>query len=110
MMVTKRNGNLENISFDKILNRIKKIGKEVNININYSSLSMKVIDQLYDNIPTTKIDDLTCEQCAAMSTLHPDYSLLASRIFVSNIQKNTLSSFFDVVNKLLNHFRYGMVD
>jgi ribonucleoside-diphosphate reductase alpha chain len=102
MMVTKRNGNLENISFDKILNRIKKIGKEVNININYSSLSMKVIDQLYDNIPTTKIDDLTCEQCAAMSTLHPDYSLLASRIFVSNIQKNTLSSFCDVVNKLYN--------
>ena len=102
MMVTKRNGNLENISFDKILNRIKKIGKEVNININYSSLSMKVIDQLYDNIPTTKIDDLTCEQCAAMSTLHPDYSLLASRIFVSNIQKNTLSSFCDVLNKLYN--------
>lgn len=102
MRVTKRNGQLENISFDKILNRIKKIGKEVNININYSSLSMKVIDQLYDTIHTTKIDELTCEQCAAMSTLHPDYSLLASRIFVSNIQKNTLSTFSDVMNNLYN--------
>jgi len=102
MKVTKRNGKMENISFDKILNRIKKIGREVNININYSSLSMKVIDQLYDKIPTTKIDELTCEQCASMSTLHPDYSLLASRIFVSNLQKNTLSSFSNVMNNLYN--------
>ena len=55
MRVTKRNGKVEDIAFDKILTRIKKLGQEVNIQINYSSLAMKVIDQLYDKIETTKI-------------------------------------------------------
>jgi hypothetical protein len=98
--VTKRNGQLEDISFDKILNRVKKIGQEVNIQINYSSLAMKVIDQLYDTIPTCKIDELTCEQCAALSTTHPDYGILAGRIYVSNHQKNTSESFYETTSKL----------
>jgi ribonucleotide reductase alpha subunit len=100
MCVQKRDGTKEPILFDKILNRIKKQGKEVNININYSSLTIKVIDQLYDGISTSKIDELTCEQCAALSTLHPDYSILASRIFVSNHHKNTNPSFSGVMKKL----------
>ena len=100
MRVTKRDGELEDIAFDKILNRVKKLGQEANIQINYSSLVMKVIDQLYDKIPTTKIDELTAEQCAVMSTQHPDYAVLAGRVVVSNHQKNTESSFFSVVEKL----------
>jgi len=100
MRVTKRNGKLEDISFDKILNRVKNIGQEIGIQINYSSLAMKVIDQLYDTIPTTKIDELTCEQCAMLSTIHPDYGILAGRIFVSNHQKNTVSSFYETMSKL----------
>jgi hypothetical protein len=57
MRVTKRNGELQDISFDKILNRVKKLGQEAGVQINYSSLVMKVIDQLYDNIETAKIDE-----------------------------------------------------
>jgi len=102
MRVIKRNGQLEDIAFDKILNRIKKLGNEVNIQINYSSLAMKVIDQLYDKIPTSKIDELAADQCASLTTLHPDYGVLASRIVISNHQKNTDSSFFNVVKKLYN--------
>jgi len=102
MRVLKRNGQLEDISFDKILTRVKKLGQEANIQINYSSLVMKVIDQLYDKIPTTKIDELTAEQCAVMSTQHPDYGVLAGRIVVSNHQKNTNSSFYQVVDELYN--------
>jgi len=100
MRVTKRNGELEDIAFDKILNRVKKLGQEVNIQINYSSLVMKVIDQLYDKINTTKIDELTAEQCAALSTNHPDYGILASRVVISNHQKNTDPSFYNVMEKL----------
>ena len=100
MRVKKRNGELEDVSFDKILNRIKKLGQEVKIQINYSSLAMKVIDQLYDTIETTKIDELAAEQCASMSTLHPDYGTLASRIIVSNQQKNTDPHFTNVMKKL----------
>jgi ribonucleotide reductase alpha subunit len=102
MRVTKRDGKLEDISFDKILNRVKKLGQEANIQINYSSLVMKVIDQLYDTIPTTKIDELTAEQCAVMSTHHPDYGVLAGRVVVSNHQKNTNSRFYEVTQELYN--------
>ena len=87
MRVKKRNGQLEVIAFDKILNRIKKLGQEVGIQINYSLLVMKVIDQLYDKIETSKIDELTAEQCASLSTQHPDFATLASRIVISNHQK-----------------------
>jgi ribonucleotide reductase alpha subunit len=102
MRVVKRDGELEDISFDKILTRVKKLGQEANIQINYSSLVMKVIDQLHDKIPTTKIDELTAEQCAVMSTQHPDYGVLAGRIVVSNHQKNTNASFYQLVEELYN--------
>jgi ribonucleotide reductase alpha subunit len=102
MRVTKRNGELQDIAFDKILERVKKLGQEANIHINYSSLVMKVIDQLYDKIPTGKIDELAAEQCAAMSTLNPDYGTLAGRIIVSNHQKNTDPCFDMVINRLYN--------
>jgi len=100
MRVTKRDGNLEDMSFDKILNRIKKLGQEVGIQINYSALVMKVIDQLYDKIETTKIDELAAEQCASLSTQHIDYGILAGRIVVSNHQKNTHLSFTRVMQSL----------
>ena len=100
MRVTKRDGNLEEMSFDKISNRIKKLGQEVGIQINYSSLVMKVIDQLYDKIETAKIDELAAEQCASLSTQHPDYGVLASRIVISNHQKNTESSFSNIMKSL----------
>ena len=102
MRVTKRNGELEEIAFDKILSRIKKLGQEAGIQINYASLVMKVIDQLYDKIPTTKIDELAAEQCASMSTSNPDYGTLASRIIVSNHHKNTDPYYDMVINRLYN--------
>ncbi len=114
MRVQKRNGELEDIAFDKILNRIKKLGMEANIHINYSSLTMKVIDQLYDTISTTKIDELAAEQCASLSTLHPDYGVLASRIVVSNHHKNTDPLFSNVITMLynfkdINNISYSLV-
>ena len=101
MRVKKRDGTFQNIAFDKILNRVKNLGKMAAItSINYSSLIIKVIDQLYDGISTTKIDELTAEQCATLSTLHPDYITLASYITVSNNHKNTSDSFYDTMKTL----------
>ena len=82
MNVTKRNGKIETVSFDKILNRIKTIGQEVDIHLNYTNLTIKVIDQLYDKISTTKIDELSAEQCASMASIHTDYNTLSGRIIV----------------------------
>ena len=100
MRVTKRNGELQDIAFDKIQERVKKLGNEAGIQINYSSLVMKVIDQLYDKISTAKIDELAAEQCASMSTNNPDYGTLAARIIISNHQKNTDPVFSNVVKAL----------
>ena len=101
MYVIKRNNKKEPISFDKILKRIKSICKEFNLqNIIYAQLAMKVIDQLYDNIETTKIDELTAQQCCSMASIHPDYNKLASAISISNLQKNTSDSFYESIKKL----------
>ena len=93
--------------FRKILNRVKKLGQEANIHINYSSLVMKVIDQLYDKISTTKIDELSAQQCASMGSVHPDYNTLAGRIIISNHQKNTSDSFVVVMTQLYDYNNYN---
>ena len=103
MFVVKRNGHKEIVSFDKILKCIKKVGLEANIKINYASLAMKVIDQLYSGISTTKIDELTAEQCASMGSTHLDYNILAGRITVSNHHKNTKGSFYQVIKELYQY-------
>ena len=101
MYVIKRNGKREPISFDKILKRIKSLGKECELkNIIYAQLTMKVIDQLQDDIETKRIDELTAEQCAALASKHPEYTKLASAITISNLHKNTSSSFYETIKKI----------
>ena len=118
MHVTKRSGKTEIVSFDKILKRIKTIGQETydipvpplqhSLKINYTSLAMKVIDQLYNNISTAKIDELSAEQCASMASIHPDYSTLAGRLIIANHGKNTSSMFVDTLSKLyMNNDKHG---
>jgi ribonucleoside-diphosphate reductase alpha subunit len=96
MFVTKRNGISEPLSYDKIVQRTKQVGD--GLNIQYSSLVMKIMDQLYNNIPTTKIDELMAEQCASMGVHHYDYSTLASRLIISNHQKEVNPSILDCID------------
>ncbi len=100
MYVKKRNGNSELLSFDKISKRLKSLCNEANIKINTSALVMKIVDQIYNGIETTKIDELTAQQCASQNTTNPDYGTLAASVSVSNLQKNTLSSFTETMLKL----------
>jgi ribonucleotide reductase alpha subunit len=104
MYVKKRNGEMEVVSFDKILNRMRNLGSYNGdeLNINYTSLAIKIIDQLFDGIETSELDELTAQQCASMTTIHPDYGVLASRILVSNHHKNTSKSFSKVMKQLYN--------
>ena len=71
MSVIKRNGQKEIISFDKILKRVKNLGKD-ELKVNYTTLAMKIIDSLYHEIKSTEIDELTAQQCASLATEHPD--------------------------------------
>lgn len=100
MQVIKRDGRSEDISFDKILRRVKSIGSEANLTLNYTQFVMRVIDQLHDNITTHQIDELAAEQCATLVTTHPDYGTLASHIVVSNMHKQTDDKFSDAMKRL----------
>ena len=100
MQVIKRDGRSEDISFDKILRRVKSIGSEANLTLNYTQFVMRVIDQLHDNITTHQIDELAAEQCATLVTTHPDYGTLASHIVVSNMHKQTDAKFSDAMKQL----------
>ena len=88
--VTKRDGTKEEIQFDKILRRIKKLSE--GLTINPSKVTQKVCSQIYPNIHTSEIDELAGQICASLSTEHPDYGLLASKIVVSNHPIDTVST------------------
>lgn len=104
MYVLKRNGEREIVAFDKILARLKTLGKDACITgVNYTQLVIKIIDQLYDGIPTTKIDELTAQQCAMMAVQHPEYGTLGSYIIISNAHKNIPSDFYDAMRKLYEY-------
>jgi ribonucleoside-diphosphate reductase alpha chain len=104
MYVTKRNGKEELLSYDKIVQRTKQVGD--NLNIQYSTLVMKIMDQLYNHIPTTKIDELMAEQCASMGVHHYDYSTLASRLIISNHQKEIEPSILTCIEKMSTESNY----
>jgi ribonucleoside-diphosphate reductase alpha subunit len=99
--VVKRNGDIEVTSFDKIVNRIRRLG-DGELEVNYTELAKKIIERLYDQIPTERIDELLAQQCASLCTTHHDYGTLASRVIISNHTKNTSDSFYDTMNQLYN--------
>jgi ribonucleoside-diphosphate reductase alpha subunit len=49
------------------------------------------------------LDELSAQTAAYMATQHPDFSMLAARISVSNLQKMTLKSFSETATKLRTH-------
>ena len=106
MHVTKRDGRMETMAFDKILARVKTLTLERYpiLSVNSSKLVIKIIDKLYDGIPTTKIDELTAHECASASIMSPDMGILAGRLIVSNNHKNTKSSLLAVVEELYHNW------
>ncbi|HKK88717.1 MAG TPA: ribonucleoside-diphosphate reductase subunit alpha [Saprospiraceae bacterium] len=104
MKVQKRSGKLENVSFDKITARVKKLCYELNSEfVDPIEIAKKVIQGLYDGVTTVELDHLAAETAATMSTQHPDYSLLAARIEISNLHKNTNKSFSETMEVLYNY-------
>ncbi len=94
MFVHKRNGKHESVKFDKITARIEKLCYGLDRRfVNSIDVAKKVIEGLYDGVTTTELDNLAAETAASLTVKHPDYALLASRIAVSNLHKNTTKSF-----------------
>ncbi len=101
MQVVKRSGKHESVSFDKITARIKKLCYGLDTRyVSHIEIAKKVILGLYDGVTTTELDNLAAETAATMATIHPDYAMLASRIAVSNLHKNTDKSFYKTMKAL----------
>jgi len=106
MFVIKRDGKKETVKFDKITARIEKLCYSLNpALVDPIDVAKKVIEGLYDGVTTSELDNLAAETAASLTTKHPDYALLASRIAVSNLHKNTIKSFSETMRRL-----HGYID
>jgi len=104
MKVIKRNGSAEAVSFDKITARVKKLCYGINQEfVEPVEIAKHVIKSIYDGVSTTELDNLAAETAATMAATHPDYSLLAARIAISNLHKNTNKSFSATMEILYNY-------
>ena len=104
MLVQKRNGTTEEVSFDKILARIKLlcVGEEFDnkLNIDPTVIAQRVCSEIYDGVSTETLDELSYQISISMYSKHPDYAILASRICISNHHKKTKDSFHDAMEDL----------
>lgn len=104
MYVVKRDGRKEDVQFDKITARIKNLCKGLDMDfVDPVAVTMKVNQGIFSGVSTTELDELAAQTCAYMSTNHPDYSILAARICLSNLYKETESDFLVLVQKLRSY-------
>ncbi|WEY24208.1 Ribonucleoside-diphosphate reductase (2) [Monkeypox virus] len=104
MFVIKRNGYKENVMFDKITSRIRKLCYGLNTDhIDPIKIAMKVIQGIYNGVTTVELDTLAAEIAATCTTQHPDYAILAARIAISNLHKETKKLFSEVMEDLFNY-------
>ncbi|MCA6429951.1 MAG: ribonucleoside-diphosphate reductase subunit alpha, partial [Cytophagales bacterium] len=104
MLVRKRDGRMESIRFDKIVNRVEQ--QSYGLNTDYvqpHTVALKVFNGLYDGVPSIEIDNLIAETSASLTTHHPDYSTLAARIAVTNLHKSTAKSFYSTMKQLYHN-------
>ncbi len=104
MHVIKRDGRRESVKFDKVTSRIERLCYALDPkHVDPTDVAKKVIQGIYDDVTTSELDNLAAEIAASLTTKHPDYALLASRIAVSNLHKNTKKSFSETMRDL---YRY----
>ena len=112
MKVLKRSGSYEDVSFDKILTRIRSLcdNKELSLEklaIDETIIAQKVVQEIFDGVKTTELDELSSQIAISMYSLHPDFKTLAGRIVVSNHHKNTLNTFSEKIELLYHYVHNG---
>ncbi|MGZ8549079.1 MAG: ribonucleoside-diphosphate reductase subunit alpha [Chitinophagaceae bacterium] len=104
MYVMKRSGKQEAVHFDKITSRVMKLSYGLTLKSeDIIEIAKKVIIGIYNGVPTTELDNLAAETAASFTTKHPDFAVLAARIAVSNLHKNTTKSFSETASLLYNY-------
>lgn len=99
MRVLKRNGQYEPVSFDKVLRRIRLLSEGLDA-VAADEIAQKICGRIYDGVKTTELDELTATTCSTMGTVHPDYAVLAARVIISNMHKNTPDTFSEAIEIL----------
>jgi ribonucleoside-diphosphate reductase alpha chain len=101
MYVIKRDGRRESVKFDKITARIEKLCYGLDPSyVQPTEVAHKVVNGLYDGVTTVELDNLAAETAASLTTRHPDYAVLAARIAISNLHKETNKSFSGTIKRL----------
>ena len=104
MYVIKRDGRRESVKFDKITARIEKLSYGLDsAYVQPIEVAKKVVSGIYDGVTTAELDNLAAETSASMTTKHPDYAILAARVAISNLHKNTLKSFSATMKRLYTY-------
>lgn len=104
MFVYKRDGRKEKVQFDKITARISRLCYGLDPqHVDAVQITQRVINGVYQGVTTVQLDDLAAETAAYMTTVHPDYAILAARIAVSNLHKQTKKQFSAVVEDLFTY-------
>lgn len=101
--VVKRNGKKEPVVLDKILDRITQQTYGLDKLIIPFEVAQKVIEGIMPDIKTQVLDQLAMETAASLATKHPDYSILAARLAITNLHKETKKSFFETVKDLYKY-------
>ncbi|MGG7666795.1 ribonucleoside-diphosphate reductase subunit alpha [Dyadobacter sp. BHUBP1] len=104
MYVIKRDGRRESVKFDKVTARIEKLSYGLDAAyVQPVEVAKKVVSGIYDGVTTAELDNLAAETAASMTTKHPDYAILAARVAISNLHKNTLKSFSATMKRLYTY-------
>lgn len=103
MFVVKRDGTEAPVNFDEILNRISEWCTGLDDAVNPVVMAQKVISGVYPGVSTRQLDELSAQTAASCATQHPDFNTLAARLSISDLQKQTLGKFSEVVEKMY-HF------
>ena len=98
MNVIKRDGTVEPVSFDKVLERIRRAA--TGLSVNYTRLAQLVLAEIHDGVHTTELDELAARLAISYMTLHPDWASLAAQIIISNCQRSAPSSFSEAMAAL----------
>nr|QDY52333.1 ribonucleotide reductase, barrel domain protein [Mimiviridae sp. ChoanoV1] len=101
IFVIKRDGEKQEVSFDKVLKRMKALS--VGLDVNPHLIAQKLCSRIYNGVKTSELDILGAEICATMITVHPDYQIIAGRISMSNLEKNTSPSFSETIQILYDN-------
>ena len=100
--VVKRSGDLEEIDINKINKRIVDLSKDLK-HIDVFSIVQSLISTIHDKITTSELDIQAASLCVQKNTIHSEYDKLATRFIISNLHKNTSSSFSEVTQILYDN-------